>query len=333
MKHVLQYKSEFQGIPVAIETDKGQWRHWYDPDAKEHGTTRMLYPYGYVEGTMGLDGDEVDVFIGPKKESKRVFIITQLKRFDFEDVDEQKVMLGFNNAVEAKTAYLQHYNNARFFGDMKEMSISEFKSKLKNKKGELIKGKSALIKSNDSAKLTGDNMLFLDISKAGDFKTSGIKPGSEVESKVKYTVKSNPSEEDMEDTDKAAIDEEEMDLKKEASEDEEVGKSLGVVHDLAKALRASAIAGISKRARMDAAYQAGMAAGRQQEPLDVEPAQLTHDELNIGVNKSRPLHEPPQVPVRKVETPFAIPPKKCGDHEYRSNETGPQEAKPFWRRR
>lgn len=322
---------EFQNLPIAIENDKGQYRYWYDPDAKEHGKTCMLYPYGYVEGTLGLDGDEVDVFVGPHKDSERVFIITQLKRFAFEEIDEQKVMLGFNNPVEAKTAYLQHFNNARFFGTMKEMTISEFKYKLKSEKGKLIK--SALINTNDSAKIGDDNMFYLDLSKAGEFKTSGMKPGSEEGSKTKYTV---------EGTSKAAFCEEEMDLKKDTmeedseseekkSKDSEVNKSFDSVHEIAKALKASAVAGLSRRQRMDALYQAGVVVGRQN-PIHTEPAVLTQEHLNVGIDKSRPLHEPPAVPVRRVETPFSIPPKECGDHAYRTVDATPKEALPLWRR-
>jgi hypothetical protein len=144
MKHKLAYKTTFCGLPVSVENEAGSTRHWYDPNAKEHGETEMVYPYGFVRGTLGLDGDEVDVYLGPDKKSDQVFVITQLKRFEFEEVDEQKVMLGFTEAEAAKTAYLQHFNSARFFGNMKELTMDEFKKELAKKKGKLIKGQQPL---------------------------------------------------------------------------------------------------------------------------------------------------------------------------------------------
>lgn len=139
MKHTLDYSTTFQGMKIAIENKAGSIRKWHDPRKPEDGETKMLYPYGYVKGTLGLDGDEVDVFLGPDKDSDKVFVITQLQRFEFEEVDEQKVMLGFKDADRAKTAYLQHFDNARFFGDMQEMTVDEFKTKVKERKGKLIK--------------------------------------------------------------------------------------------------------------------------------------------------------------------------------------------------
>lgn len=144
MKHKLAYRTTFCGLPISVENRAGSNRHWYDPEADEHGTTKQLYPYGYVRGTLGLDGDEVDVYLGPDKDSEKVFVITQLKRFEFEEIDEQKIMLGFSNADEAKTAYLQHFNSARFFGNMKELTMDEFKKELAKKKGKLIKSEKTL---------------------------------------------------------------------------------------------------------------------------------------------------------------------------------------------
>lgn len=166
---------EFKGVPIAIETDQGQFRHWYDPKKDEHGKTKMLYPYGYFKGTLGLDGDEVDVFVGPD-DSERVFVITQMERPDFESVDEQKVMVGFRDPVNAKTAYLQHYNNARFFGTIKEMTLDELKSKMKSSKGKLLK--SNLLKKEESVRITEDNMLYLNLNKA--MSPVALKPGSEI---------------------------------------------------------------------------------------------------------------------------------------------------------
>ena len=163
MKHKLAYRTTFQGLPISIENRAGSYRHWWDPNADEHGKTKMLYPYGYVRGTLGLDGDEVDVYIGPDKDAEMVYVVTQLQRFEFEKVDEQKVMLGFRDADRAKTAYLQHFNDARFFGNMKEMTMDEFKKELGKKKGKLIKSEQPLFlkKSIVDSNIEGRPNLYL----------------------------------------------------------------------------------------------------------------------------------------------------------------------------
>ena len=146
----LAYRTEFQGLPISIENGKGSSRHWTDEETGETGSTKMEYPYGYVRGTLGLDGDGVDVFIGPNKESQKIFIITQMKRPEYKEVDEQKCMLGFDSAKDAKSAYLRHYDSPKFFGSMLEMDVHEFEDKLMSQKGKLIK---SLLKKYISAKL------------------------------------------------------------------------------------------------------------------------------------------------------------------------------------
>ncbi len=135
----LHGKLEFQGLPISVENRAGSRRYWYDPNADEHGSTKMKYPYGYVRGTLGMDGDAVDVFVGPHEDAEKVYVVTQMKRPGFKEVDEQKVMLGFKSAADAKKAYLEHYNDPKFFGSMKEFTMDEFKEKLTSHKGKLIK--------------------------------------------------------------------------------------------------------------------------------------------------------------------------------------------------
>lgn len=151
MSYKLEGKIDYQGLPISVETDIGSKRHWYDPNSGEKGTTTMKYPYGYIRGTLGIDGDEVDVYVGPK-DTDKVFVITQLKKPEFKEIDEQKVMLGFDSAASAKKAYLDHYNDPKFFHSIKELTMDEFKAKLKSHKGKLIKH---LFTSDISASIQG----------------------------------------------------------------------------------------------------------------------------------------------------------------------------------
>jgi len=132
----------FKGLDIAIENRKGSKRSWYDPHGKEKGSTFMHFDYGYIRMTKGTDGDHVDVYLGPNEESDKVFLVDQMKKPEGEikkdgvawtKFDEQKVMLGFDSAEEAKAAYLKQYNDPRFFGSMKEMPFEEFKMKVLDK--------------------------------------------------------------------------------------------------------------------------------------------------------------------------------------------------------
>ena len=126
----LQGRMKFGGLDVSIENRKGSVRKWYDKATNTHGITKMVYPYGYVRGSIGSDGDHVDVFIGPNADATHVFIIDQMRAPDFKTFDEQKIMLGWDDADKAKAAYLQHFDKLGFFGKMKAMPFAEFSRKV-----------------------------------------------------------------------------------------------------------------------------------------------------------------------------------------------------------
>lgn len=134
MKHIT-----YQDLCICVETDQGTERHWYDPFSDTKGTTYMQNPYGFICGTLGTDGEEVDVYVGPSPHAENVFVVTQLKAPEFVEIDEQKVMLGFDSEQEAKAAYLKHYNNPKFLGSIKQYTMLAFKAKLQASNGKLIK--------------------------------------------------------------------------------------------------------------------------------------------------------------------------------------------------
>lgn len=115
------------GMAISVENQAGSVRRWYDPFGKETGSTKMKHDYGYIRRTEGTDGDHVDVYVGPNPASTLVVVVNQMKKPDFTEFDEQKVMLGFDTAIEAKRAYLAHYNDERFFGSMLTMHVNAFK--------------------------------------------------------------------------------------------------------------------------------------------------------------------------------------------------------------
>lgn len=126
----LHKRRMFGGLAISVETRKGAKRHWHDPHSGESGSTTMLHDYGYIRGTMGTDGDHVDVYVGPHEDAAHVYVIDQMKKPGFDRFDEQKVMLGFKSAKAAKKAYLAHYDDPRFFGSMKALPFAEFATKV-----------------------------------------------------------------------------------------------------------------------------------------------------------------------------------------------------------
>lgn len=126
----LSKRMKFRGLNISIETDTGEFRHWYDPHNDEKGKTKMHYPYGYIRRTKGVDGDHVDVYVGPYEDAENVYVVHQLKAPDFKKYDEDKCMLGFKTKDEARAAYLNHYNDERFLGSITTMPFDEFKKKV-----------------------------------------------------------------------------------------------------------------------------------------------------------------------------------------------------------
>jgi hypothetical protein len=114
-----------QGMDISIENKKGSVRSGADGDGHEWHT-KMHYDYGYIRGTVGVDKDHLDAYVGPNVESEIVYIVNQNDPVTG-DFDEQKVMLGFTSEAEAKAAYLKQYDRPGFFGDIVKMDIDTFK--------------------------------------------------------------------------------------------------------------------------------------------------------------------------------------------------------------
>lgn len=122
----LQGQMSYQGIPIAIENRAGSIRDWNDLNGDKEQTL-MSNHYGYVQGTIGLDGDEIDVFVGPDPRAKRVYIVEQQNPHTGQ-YDEQKCFIGFPNQDFAERAYRLHYDNPDdFLLTIQAMDLDAFK--------------------------------------------------------------------------------------------------------------------------------------------------------------------------------------------------------------
>jgi hypothetical protein len=114
----------YQGLPITIENDEGSIRRWKN-NAGETGKVTMFYKYGFIEGTVGADNEEIDCFVGKNPYSSNVYIIRLGK-----DDREEKIMLGFDSQESARDAFLAHYQDQNYLGEITEMPMYLFKETL-----------------------------------------------------------------------------------------------------------------------------------------------------------------------------------------------------------
>lgn len=97
---------KYRRLTVSIENPAGSIRSGVAKDGT-HWRSQMPFDYGFINGTKGADGDEVDAFIGPAPGGK-LFVINQIEPTT-RKFDEHKVMIGFNSEHDALAAYRNAY--------------------------------------------------------------------------------------------------------------------------------------------------------------------------------------------------------------------------------
>lgn len=121
----------WRGLEISIENPKGEKRRGKTRDGEPWEVTMPCH-YGYIRRTEGADGDQVDCFVGPDRDSGMLFVIDQQTpagRFD-----EHKVMLGFGTLAEACQAYQDSYTDDATvrIGSITPLSIAQFKAWLQD---------------------------------------------------------------------------------------------------------------------------------------------------------------------------------------------------------
>jgi len=127
---------QFAGLSIAVENPRGSVRKWTDAGGTVTGSTLMLHDYGFIEGHIGSDGEEVDCYVGPDESAPYVHVVHQLRAPDFKVHDEDKVMLGFRDGVAAEQAYVAHRNDGRrAIGSMSIIPVDRFTAQLLRRRG------------------------------------------------------------------------------------------------------------------------------------------------------------------------------------------------------
>ena len=122
---------------ITIEQPQGSVRKGTDANGKQW-ESKMNNTYGYFRGTEGVDGDHIDVFLSNDIDGwnrQTVFVVDQYNPDG--SFEEHKVMLGFNNAEEAKRDYPANYEKGRENGrriDVTAVSLEEFEKWVQSSK-------------------------------------------------------------------------------------------------------------------------------------------------------------------------------------------------------
>lgn len=96
---------DYAGIKVVIDRPKGFHQRGTSPDGDEWERVYQV-DYGYLAGTRGGDGEELDAFCGPDRWAPAAYVAIQ----EDEDgrFDEYKLFLGFASASAARACYVAH---------------------------------------------------------------------------------------------------------------------------------------------------------------------------------------------------------------------------------
>lgn len=113
-----------RGFTIKLENPQGSTRHGKDSDGRSWSRV-MVNDYGYFKGIQAVDGDRLDVFIGPDPENGRIFVVDQHVDGQY---DESKVMLGYPDEQAARKSYLAHYPPSwKGLKHIREMSDEKFR--------------------------------------------------------------------------------------------------------------------------------------------------------------------------------------------------------------
>lgn len=116
---------KINGFDVTIEQPAGSVRSGKDASGKEWSQV-MNNTYGYIRGTESVDGDHIDVFLGPDMNSDMVYVVDQVNTDG--SFDEHKVMMGFPSLEDARSAYLSNYEEGwQGLGNITGVALDEFK--------------------------------------------------------------------------------------------------------------------------------------------------------------------------------------------------------------
>src|ERR1700674_46092 len=116
------------GLNIIVEHQKGSRRSGTAKDGTRWEGPPLPCAYGAIKNTRARDGEQVDAYIGPYRDSKRVFVVDQVNA-DTRRYDEDKVLLGFRSKDDALAHYRSAFSDGKAgarIGAVTEMSAEKF---------------------------------------------------------------------------------------------------------------------------------------------------------------------------------------------------------------
>jgi len=135
-------------LDIAIENPADSIRSGTDLSGKEW-QVKMQHHYGYIENTMGADGDEVDVFVKNHLDSvpEQAYIIRQLNSDG--TFDEHKIVIGAETEDEAKDIYHSNFETGwQGFGSIERIAMADLPAKFQHTWSEFDSIDSIVTKEN-----------------------------------------------------------------------------------------------------------------------------------------------------------------------------------------
>lgn len=126
--------TEWNGLKLSIESAKGTERSGIAPDGTKW-SVKMPAHYGRIKGTVGADGDHVDVYLGVDASKTMYVQIVDQTDIDTGAFDEHKVIIGAGGKTPgdrlsmAKALYARGFSDGKGMqrmGGITEMTVSEF---------------------------------------------------------------------------------------------------------------------------------------------------------------------------------------------------------------
>lgn len=129
----IEHTIDFLGLKIAIEYPVGSTKKGVNKKTGEEWSRDYHHDYGYIVGSLGADGDNLDCFVCPDRcEDGDIFIVQQLTP-DGSRYDEDKCMIGYQSEDEAVEAFKLHCHSPdTMFGGVTIMDVEDFLNQLEN---------------------------------------------------------------------------------------------------------------------------------------------------------------------------------------------------------
>ncbi len=127
-EHPYRGTIDYQGLVIYVENPTGSVRRGVSPAGVAWATT-MTAHYGEFAGTLGVDGDAVDVFVGDDPDAPIAYVVHR-KHPGTEVYDEDKVIVGVRSAREAEALFRANYDKPGNIGGVTPWPIEELRDYL-----------------------------------------------------------------------------------------------------------------------------------------------------------------------------------------------------------